>query len=89
MTPRQRRINELEENNAEFAKEILLNEAAIYEVEKEIAAIETELLEEPKIQSHIQLLRLLIERIEAKNASHREIIYQNNFEINSLENEKD
>ena len=46
MTARQRRIRELEGTNAEFAKEILLNEAAIYEVEKEIASIDTEFLME-------------------------------------------
>ena len=89
MTERERRIKGLENKNAEFAKEILLNESAIYEVEKEISAISSEFLIEREIQVHVQLLRLIMERLEAKNVLHRKNIYQNNFEIKSLENESD
>ncbi len=89
MTEKEKKIRELEDQNAEWAKEILLNETAIYETEKELSSIDTELLSDQRIQSNIQFLRLLIERIESKNEIYKEIIYNNDLEINRLENEKD
>ncbi len=80
-------IEKLENNNAELAKEILLNEAAIFESEKEMSEIETQLLEHPKIQQYINNLRLLVERIKLKNQLYKEEIFQNDLEIAKLRKE--
>ena len=80
-------IEKLENNNAELAKEILLNEAAIFESEKEMSEIETQLLEHPKIQQYINNLRLLVERIKLKNQLYKDEIFQNDLEIAKLRKE--
>ncbi|MEQ8553818.1 MAG: hypothetical protein RIC06_03840 [Cyclobacteriaceae bacterium] len=73
-------IEKLENNNAELAKEILLNEAAIYETEKEMSEIETQLLEHPKIQQYVNNLRLLVDRIKLKNQLYKNERFQNDLE---------
>ncbi|MEQ8881679.1 MAG: hypothetical protein RLQ12_18685 [Cyclobacteriaceae bacterium] len=80
-------IEKLENNNAELAKEILLNEAAIYETEKEMSEIETQLLEHPKIQQYVNNLRLLVDRIKLKNQLYKNEIFQNDLEIAKLRKE--
>ncbi len=80
-------IEKLENNNAELAKEILLNEAAIFESEKEMSEIETQLLEHPKIQQYMNNLRLLVERIKLKNQLYKDEIFQNDLEIAKLRKE--
>jgi hypothetical protein len=74
----------LEERNSELAKEILLNEAAVYEAEREIRIVEAELLTDVDIQKHIHNLSFLIERIELRNRLYREEIFENNLRINKL-----
>jgi len=49
---RKKRIDELEERNSELAKEILLNESAVYHVEKEIKAIDADISDHEHIQAN-------------------------------------
>lgn len=77
-------IAALEERNSELAKEILLNEAAVYEAEREIRSVEAALLTDVDIQKHIHNLSFLIERIELRNRLYREEIFENNLRINKL-----
>ena len=77
-------IAALEERNSELAKEILLNEAAVYEAEREIRSVEAELLTDVDSQKHIHNLSFLIERIELRNRLYREEIFENNLRINKL-----
>lgn len=77
-------IAALEERNSKLAKEILLNEAAVYEAEREIRSVEAELLTDVDIQKHIHNLSFLIERIELRNRLYREEIFENNLRINKL-----
>lgn len=79
-----KRIRELESRNSELAKEILLNESAIFETEKEISEIDQDLLGHISIQHQINNLRLLIERIKNKNELYKKEIYSNDLEIKKL-----
>lgn len=54
------KINLLEERIKELSKEILLNESAIYETEKEISQIDADLIEHPKISEYVSKLKNLI-----------------------------
>lgn len=81
------RIKELENSNAELSKEILLNEAAIYEAEREIGEIDTELHQHPKIQKYVNNLQLLMEQINRKNQNYKNEIYENDLKISKLRKE--
>ncbi|MEK6782997.1 MAG: hypothetical protein AABY93_14960 [Bacteroidota bacterium] len=54
MASHERQIQKIEERNGELAKEILLNESAIYETEKEIGKIDEDILDHPAIHNYIQ-----------------------------------
>jgi hypothetical protein len=84
MNDKEKRIKELESRNSELAKEILLNESAIFETEKEISELDQDLLGHPSIQQQINNLRLLIERIKNKNELYKNEIYSNDLEIKKL-----
>jgi len=77
-------IAQLEERNSELAKEILLNESAVYEAENEINKVDTDLIDHPLIQVHINSLKLLIERIEIKNALYKREIFENDIRIKNI-----
>jgi predicted RNase H-like nuclease (RuvC/YqgF family) len=77
-------IEALEERNSELAKEILLNEAAIYEAEKEINRIDTDIIDHPTIQNYINTLKMLIERLETKNTVYKNEIFENDVRIKKL-----
>jgi hypothetical protein len=77
-------VNELEERNSELAKEILLNESAIYEAQKEMADLDNDLLDHPSILNYINTLRLLIERIEKRNDLYKTEIFDNELRIQKL-----
>jgi hypothetical protein len=47
------KIAELEDRNSELAKEVLLNESAIYEAETEIENLDTDLIRHPRIQQYV------------------------------------
>jgi len=78
----------LEDSNAELSKEILLNEMAIYEVDKETEKIDLEILEHEIIQNHINGLNLIKERLRNQNLKLKDEIYENNLIIKKLRNEK-
>jgi len=88
MEDHEKRIAELEDKNSELAKEILLNESAVYETETQIDNLDTDLIRHPRIQQYISQLNLLIKRIKTKNNRYKKEIFQNEFEIKKLrENE--
>ena len=60
MNDKEKRIKDLELRNSELAMEILLNESAIFETEKEISELDQDLLGHTSIQQQINNLRLLI-----------------------------
>jgi len=84
MKDKEKRIKELESRNSELAKEILLNESAIFETENEISELDQDLLGHTAIQQQINNLRLLIERIKNKNELYKNEIYSNDLEIKKL-----
>jgi hypothetical protein len=84
MTGRERQIQKIEERTGELAKEILLNESAIYETEKEIGKIEEDILDHPLILNYIQSLKILIERITKKNELYKAEIFENELKIKQL-----
>ena len=75
------RIRILEERNGELAKEILLNETAIYETEKELAGIDDDLLSHPRMQRYIAELKSLITQILSKSEVYKREIYENELEL--------
>lgn len=82
------KIKLLESRNSELAKEILLNESAIYEAEKEISNLDMDLIEHPKILEYVNQLKFLIGRLTEKNNFYKTEIFQNDLEIKKLlENE--
>jgi hypothetical protein len=84
MGNKQKRIQELESINSELAKEILLNESAVFEVEKEILEIDPDLKEHPEIKKQVNNLRMLIESIRNKSEIYKHEIFQNEPEIKRL-----
>jgi uncharacterized protein YigA (DUF484 family) len=85
MSSQRHQIEELEQKNSELAKEILLNESAIYEAEREIANLDEDLLDHPVIADYIQRLNEHIAVISEKNRTYKVEIFKNNFEIKRLE----
>ena len=85
MSDRQKRIDELEDRNSEHAKEILLNEVAIDEARRDIAAIDEDIIDHPSITDYCQHLCLLIDRLEQQNNTYRVDVFKNNWEIKRLE----
>ena len=84
----QEKIRKLEDRNAELAKEILLNETAIYETKKELDNLDKELFEHPKIQQYVNNLKRLVDRINRKNNVYKKEIYENELEIIKLKKEE-
>jgi flagellar biosynthesis/type III secretory pathway chaperone len=84
MSEREPQIQQIEERNSELAKEILLNESATYETEKEIAKIEEDILDHPVILNYIQSLKILIERISKKNEIYKAEIFENELKIRQI-----
>ena len=80
-------IDYLEERNSELAKEILLNEVAIYEVEKEFSKLKGFLTDSTTVQKQIGQAKLLIEIIEAKNLIYKNEIFENEVRIKNLSDE--
>ena len=78
-------IKVLEEKNAELSKEILLNETAVYEVEKELLNIDKDIIEHPEIQTYVSSLQGLSGKIKVKNEIYKREIYENNIKISNLE----
>jgi len=78
------KITELESRNSELAKEILLNESAIYEAQSELNHVDPDIINHENIQSYFKHVELLIERLEAKNYLYKKEIYQNDLEIKRL-----
>lgn len=88
MNEKDNRIQELEERNGELAKEILLNESAVYQAETEVNNLDTDLMGHPKIQQYVNQLKLLIERLKARNEAYKQEIFENELVIKRLkENE--
>lgn len=81
-------IEMLEERNSELAKEILLNEAAVYEAEKELNKIDSDLLNSQLVQNHIRSLKFWIERIETRNTIYKKEIFENDLHIKRLSHEE-
>lgn len=73
MTPKEK----LEDRNAFLAKEILLNEAAIEESEKEIDQIEPEIANHEQMLKKIYLLKFFITRMKSTNRLYREEFVEN------------
>ncbi|TAE39309.1 MAG: hypothetical protein EAZ70_07205 [Runella slithyformis] len=84
MTERERLIAHLEDENSELAKEVLLNESAIYEAERLLKTIDTDLINHPVFQDYTENIKASIEKIESENRQYRVQIYKNNFEIKYL-----
>jgi hypothetical protein len=84
VSKRKELVLQLEEGNSELAKEILLNESAIYEAQKEMADLDNDLLDHPSILNYINTLRLLIERIEKRNDLYKTEIFDNELRIQKL-----
>lgn len=80
-------IKQLEDLNSSLAKEILLNESAVYEVEKELQSLDSDLFHHPAIQPQIDELRALILRLTNKNEVYKQEIYENDLEITKLKKE--
>jgi hypothetical protein len=78
------KITELESRNSELAKEILLNESAIYEALSELNHVDPDIINHEKIRRYFKHVELLIERLEAKNYLYKKEIYQNDLEIKRL-----
>ncbi len=84
MAGHEQQIQQIEERNSELAKEILLNESATYETEKEIGKIDEDILDHPVILNYIQSLKILIERITKKNELYKAEIFENELKIKQL-----
>ena len=84
MTGRERQIQKIEERIGELAKEILLNESAVYETEKEIGKIDEDILDHPVIINYVQSLKILIEKITKKNELYKAEIFENELKIKQL-----
>lgn len=84
MAGRERQIQKIEERIGELAKEILLNESAIYETEKEIGKIDEDILDHSIILNYIQSLKILIERITKRNELYKSEIFENELKIKHL-----
>ena len=78
-------IKVLEEKNTELSKEILLNETAVYEVEKKFLNIDKDIIEHPEIQAYVNSLQDLLRKIKFKNEIYKKEIYENNIKISNLE----
>jgi len=88
MDDKEKRISELEDRNSELAKEILLNESAVYEVETEIENLDTDLIGHPRIQQYVNQLSLLVKRLKTKNNRYKKEIFQNELEIKKLKEDE-
>jgi hypothetical protein len=77
-------IRIIEDQNSELAKEILLNESAIYEAEKEIQKLHIDLLVHPRISTRVQALKIAIERIVKENDLYKSVIFENEIKIKNL-----
>lgn len=84
MNSKKEKIESLENRNAELSKEILLNEVAIYEAEKELNNIDEDIIEHDKIQGYIKQMTLLVERLNSQNRGYKVEIFENNYEIKKL-----
>ncbi len=84
MTGRERQIQQIEERIGELAKEILLNESAVYETEKEIGKIDEDILDHSVIINYVQSLKILIEKITKKNELYKVEIFENELKIKQL-----
>lgn len=84
MSTKKEKIEALENRNAELSKEILLNEVAIYEAEKELNHLDEDIIEHEKIQAYIQQMTFLIDRLNAQNRLYKVEIFENNYEIKKL-----
>jgi len=88
MDDKEKRIAELEDRNSELAKEILLNESAVYEVETEIENLDTDLIGHPRIQQYVNQLNLLVKRLKTKNNRYKKEIFHNELEIKKLKEDE-
>ena len=88
MDDKEKRIAELEDRNSELAKEILLNESAVYEAETEIENLDTDLIGHPRIQQYVNQLNLLVKRLRTKNNRYKKEIFQNELEIKKLKKDE-
>lgn len=88
MSSKKRRINQLEDRNSELAKEILLNEAAIYQSEKEIDNIDADIIDHEHIQKYISQIRVLVERLTNKNEIYKKEIFENELLIKKLKEDE-
>jgi len=61
-----------------------LNEAAIYEAEKELSTIDTDLIDHPTMQNYFNILNALIGRMNGKNSFYRNEIFENDSRIKKL-----
>lgn len=84
MNEKENRIKKLEDRNGELAKEILLNESAVYQTEIEINNLDIDLIGHPKIQQYVNQLKLLVERLKAKNKLYKQEIFKNELVIKKL-----
>lgn len=84
---RQKQIDDLEERNLELAKEILLNESAIFYVEKEIQKLEKEIVGHEHFAQRLEEIRKVILRMEKENEVYKSEIIQNDLKIKALKGE--
>jgi len=84
---RQSQIDELEERNLELAKEILLNESAIFHVDKEIKKLEKEIIEHEHFAQRLEEIRKAMSKLEKANEVYKSEIIQNDLKIKSLKGE--
>ena len=81
---RKKLIAKLEDENSELAMEILLNDVAISDAEKEIKNIDSDIVEHPEIKQKVEILNSLIETLRMSNQDNKLKIFKNNFDINLL-----
>lgn len=79
----------LENLAGDLAKEILLNEVAIDTARKELAQLDEDIKIHLHIQSQIEEIRTLVERLEEKIQRDRDQFYQINQELDQLKRDDD
>ncbi len=80
------RIKELQEQNSELFKEVLLNETAIDDAKRILTSIDIDFVGHPVIKKQALQIQTLIKSISWKNEIYKHDIYKNELEITKLMN---
>ena len=88
MEDKNSKIERLENEAAEYAKEILLNEVAIQDAQRMIAEIEAENWETvPEFLEKIEELQAIIRKLHLQNNQYKVEVFKKEFEIKKLNEE--